>query len=201
MKTIIHSREEALEKIIEVYSRWYTIHNDKTTASEMVECSDASEKQIALVQSGRLDEEEGAFVMTRKVMVWEAQSHEHVYFFCAKHLTLEALEEVLKESYEKGMAVIEPGPIHRCSFIASLIVAESADKEAINLISKFRKKEEFKMSLHGWMCQFVGLVLPDEFIVCPGNKRMEEFLEYALDLEGYRKRRRGIRGFIRKIFK
>jgi len=195
------SREEALTKILNVYSRWYVLQDESATAPSMVDYSDSQDSEITLVNSGRLDEEEGAYVMTRRVMVWEAQSHEYVYFFNARHLDMASLENTLTESYRRGMECIVPGPKHRCSYIATVIVADSADEEAIRHISKFQKRENFNMSLHGWMDQVVGLVLPDKTVVCPGNKRMEDILEYSLDPEGYRDRRRGIKGFLRKLFR
>lgn len=201
MNNIKFSREEALEKILNVYSRWYILQPEAATAPDGVDSSEISQTAITLVQSGRMDEEEGAYVMTRRVMVWEAESHEYVYFFSAGHLTMAGLEKALEESYKRGMECIHPGPKHRCSYIATVIVADSADAEAIRHISKFQKRENFKMSLHGWMDHMVGLVLPDSTTVSPGNKRMSEILEYSLDPEGYKDRRRGIKGFLRKLFR
>lgn len=187
-------REEALEKIIEVYSRWYILKAEKAEDG-------ASGSEIALVQSGHMDEEEGAYLMSRRATIWEAESHEYVYFFEVGHLTMAGLEKALDESYKKGMTCIKPGPKHRCSYIATVIVADSADAEAVRCISKYKKRENFKMSLHGWMDQMVGLVLPEKLQVSPGGKRMEDILEYALDPDGYKERRRGIKGFIRKLFR
>lgn len=195
------SREEAMEKILEVYSRWYILHKEMTTASCGVDSSDTPNPKIALVQSGRMDEEEGQYLMSRRAMIWEAESHEYVYFFDVAHLTKADVEKALAESYERGMQCIVPRPKHRCSYIAAVIVADSADAEAINYIKKFTKRENFKMSLHGWMDQMVGLVLPGKIEVSPGSKRMEDILEYSLDPEGYKDRRRGIKGFIRKLFR
>ncbi|MDO4177761.1 MAG: hypothetical protein Q4D21_01095 [Phascolarctobacterium sp.] len=201
MNKTIFSRGGALEKILDVYSRWYILHNESATALKEVDSSDDSCSEITLVSSGRMDEEEGAFVMTRKVVIWEAQSHEYVYFFNVGHLTMVALEKALEESYKRGMECIVPGPEHRCSYIATVIVASSADDEAIRHISKFQKRENFKMSFHGWMDQMVSLVIPEKIIVSPGSKRMEDILEYSLDPEGFKEKRRGIKGFIRKIFR
>lgn len=194
------SREEAMEKILEVYSRWYILHKEMTTASGRVDSSDTPNPEITLVQSGRMDEEEGQYLMSRRAMIWEAESHEYVYFFDVAHLTKADVEKALAESYERGMQCIVPSPKHRCSYIAAVIVADTADAEAINYIKKFTKRENFKMSLHGWMDQMVGLVLPGKIEASPGSKRMEDILEYSLDPEGYKDRRRGIKGFIRKLF-
>ena len=195
MTSFKFSREEAMEKVLEVYSRWYILNNELTKASSN------SHPAITLVHSGRMDEEEGQYLMTRRATIWEAESHEYVYFFDVKHLTLADVEKAIEESYVRGMKCIVPGPKHRCSYIAAIIVADSADAEAIKYISNFKKRENFKMSLHGWMDQMVGLVLPEKIEVSPGSKRMEDILEYSLDPEGYQDRRRGIKGFIRKLFR
>ena len=194
------SREEAMERILDVYSRWYILKNELTTASGRVDSSTDSRPELTLVQSGHMDEEEGQYLMSRRAMIWEAESHEYVYFFDVAHLTKADVEKALAESYERGMKCIVPGPKHRCSYIAAIIVADSADAEAISYIKKYQKRENFKMSLHGWMDQMVGLVLPEKIEVSSGSKRMEDILEYALDPEGYKDRRRGFKGFIRKLF-
>lgn len=194
MNNMKFSREEAMKKILDVYSCWYILQ------PELTKVSDASDSKITMVHSGRMDEEEGQYLMSRRAMIWEAESHEYVYFFDAGHLTKADVEKALDESYARGMQCIVPGPKHRCSYIAAIIVADSADSEAVSYIKKFQKRENFKMSLHGWMDQMVGLVLPEKTEVSPGSKRMEDILEYALDPEGYKDRRRGIKGFIRKLF-
>ena len=201
MTNLKFSREEAMEKILEVYSRWYILKNELTMASSGVDSSSNSHPDITLVHSGRMDEEEGQYLMTRRATIWEAESHEYVYFFDVKHLTLTDVEKAVEESYARGMECIVPGPKHRCSYIAAIIVADSADAEAVKYISNFKKRENFKMSLHGWMDQIVGLVVPGKIEVSPGSKRMEDILEYSLDPEGYKDRRRGIKGFIRKLFR
>ncbi len=201
MEAMKFFREEAMEKILEVYSRWYVLQNELTTASCEVDSSADSNPKITLVHSGRMDEEEGQYLMSRRATIWEAESHEYVYFFDVTHLTKADLEKALTASYIRGMKCIVPGPKHRCSYIATIIVADSADAEAISFIKKYRKRENFKMSLHGWMDQMIGLVLPDKTEVSPGSKRMEDILEYALDPEGYKDRRRGIKGFIRKLLR
>lgn len=201
MDNLKFSREDAMKKILEVYSRWYILQNELTTTSGRVDSSGNPNPEITLVQSGRMDEEEGQYLMTRRAMIWEAESHEYVYFFNVAHLTKTDVEKALAESYERGMKCIVPGPKHRCSYIATVIVADSADKEAVSFIKKFKKRENFKMSLHGWMDQIAGLVVPGRIEVSPGSKRMEDILEYSLDPEGYKDRRRGIKGFIKKLFR
>lgn len=201
MTSFKFSREEAMEKILEVYSRWYILKNEMTIASGGVDSSSNPSSDITLVHSGRMDEEEGQYLMSRRATIWEAESHEYIYFFDVAHLTKSAVEQAIAESYTRGMQCIVPGPKHRCSYIAAVIVADSADAEAIKYISNFKKRENFKMSLHGWMDQMVGLVLPEKIEVSPGSKRMEDILEYSLDPEGYKARRRGIKGFIRKLFR
>lgn len=195
------SRQEAMEKIIEVYSQWYILQKEPTTTSARVDNSVNPSPEITLVHSGRMDEEEGAYLMSRRAMIWEAESHEYVYFFDGAHLTKKDVEKALEVSYERGMKCIVPGPKHRCSYIAAVIVADTADVDAVDYIKKYRNRENFKMSLHGWMDQLVALVLPGKLIVSPGSKRMEDILEFSLDPEGYKDRRRGIKGFIRKLFR
>lgn len=201
MDKLNFSREEAMEKILEVYSRWYILKDELTTVSERVDSSDVPNPEITLVRSGRMDEEEGQYLMSRRAMIWEAESHEYIYFFYANHLTKADVEKAIAESYARGMKCIVPGPKHRCSYIATVVVADSADTEAVSFIKKFKKRENFKMSLHGWMDQMVGLVVPGKIEVSPGSKRMEDILEYSLDPEGYKDRRRGFKGFIRKLFR
>ena len=195
------SREETLEKILEVYSRWYILQAEPVKPSQEAETAAHSGPGIALVHSGRMDEEEGSYLMSRRATIWETESHEYAYFFTVSHLTKDDLEKALLESYTRGMECIVPGPKHRCSSIAAVIVADTAASEAVEYIKKFRKRENFKMSLHGWMDQLVALVIPGKIECSPGSKRMEDILEYSLDPEGYRNRRRGIKGFLRKLFR
>jgi len=194
------SREEAWDKILEVYSRWYNLQNESTRINKE-ETSTNSANSLILAHSGHMDEEQGQYLMSRRAMIWEAESHEHVYFFDISHLRKADVDKALAESYERGMKCIVPGPKHRCSYISTVIVADSVDNEVLAYIKKYKKRENFKFSLHGWMDQMIAVVLPGKIEVSPGGKRIEDILEYSLDPEGYKDRRRGIKGFLRKLFR
>ena len=54
-------------------------------------------------------------------------------------------------AYDEGMKVINPKPGHMYSYITTIFVYDTCDKETENLIKKCKISKNFKFSFHGWM--------------------------------------------------
>ena len=85
------------------------------------------------------------FVLSRKVRLWRAETHEFVYVFSVPELSAEVYETCRGKALELGMARIRPHLEHRSSFITALFVCDSMTEDSAGALRRTRH------SLHGWM--------------------------------------------------
>lgn len=90
------------------------------------------------------------YVLVKRAKMWEVETHDYLFLEKADHLTAEALEDEIAFVIEHGMSKVIPGPNHMSSGLSLVVVATSADDEALKLARKAKFRKNFKLSLHGW---------------------------------------------------
>lgn len=90
------------------------------------------------------------FVVSRKANLWSADSEEFMYIFKVTSLTAEIFQSSLEyvEADWKNHAHIGPG--HMYTYITPLFICDSAEKEAVKLLKKFRRYKSYRFSFWGW---------------------------------------------------
>lgn len=91
------------------------------------------------------------YVVSRKVKLWSAETHEFVYIFSVPELTASIYESCRQEAHENGMQNIRPHIDHMSSYITVILICERMNDEAVRLLEKTRIRKNFLFSLHGWM--------------------------------------------------
>ncbi|WP_273524189.1 hypothetical protein [Mailhella massiliensis] len=91
------------------------------------------------------------FVLSRKIRLWRAESHEFVYVFSVPELSAELYDACRGKALELGMRHIRPHIEHRSSFITALFVCDGMTEEAAGAVRRSRHHKDFLFSLHGWM--------------------------------------------------
>ncbi len=91
------------------------------------------------------------YVVSRKVKLWSAETHEFVYVFSVPELTVPVWEACCRHAHEDGMRHIRPHIDHMSSYITAILVCESMTDEAVKVLEKTRIRKNFLFSLHGWM--------------------------------------------------
>lgn len=90
------------------------------------------------------------YVLVKRAKMWEVETHDYLFIDKVSHLTAEALEDEIAFVIEHGMSKVLPGPNHMSSGLSLVVIAESADDEALKLARKAKFRKNFKLSLHGW---------------------------------------------------
>lgn len=92
-----------------------------------------------------------SFVLSRKIRLWRAETHEFVYVFSVPELSAELYDTCRGRALELGMRLIRPHIEHRSSFITAVFVCDSMTDDAAVAVKKSRHHKDFLFSLHGWM--------------------------------------------------
>lgn len=90
------------------------------------------------------------YFLTRAAHIADIDSHEYVFFAEEDNLTSDRLAELESEAWKEGLARVHPGPGHRNSDVALIIIADNIEETAFRQVSKIKRSKSYRFSLHGW---------------------------------------------------
>jgi hypothetical protein len=125
------------------------------------------------------------YVLTKKAVLWSADTNEHIYVFAVPHLTKDIYDRCRKYAYEEGMKLVEPKSGHMYTYLVAHFVCEDADEEAVRALKKCRIYKSFRFSLHGWMEFHTGLICLNNGKVTTNGagKRNAKFLKNIIHVQ------------------
>ncbi len=135
---ILSNKDEVLRKVLRSYEGYFDIE----------ECND---QNIPLVAKCKFHIHNKKYVLIKKATLWETDSNEYVYIFKIENLTKEIFNKCKDYAYNYGMKLIDPKPGHMYSYITTVFICDSCEKEAERLLTKCNLHKNFKFSFYGWM--------------------------------------------------
>ncbi len=90
------------------------------------------------------------FVLVKRAKLWEADAFEYIFFDVVDHADVAYVDEAIHFMTTEALAKVVPDENHMTSFISLVVIADSADSEAIARIKKARFRKNFKLGLRGW---------------------------------------------------
>ena len=174
------TKDQVIERLEKVYKSSYDIKNHEENAQGLImeaDCFVHSEK----------------YIISKRAQLYELDTNEYVYVFYYPNLTKELFDNAVAMAYDMGFPKIKPGPSHRSSYIVAQFLCDTFEPDALKALKKYRKRQSFQFSLHGWMETHTVLIdLGTESITANGDGRLcGKFLKNVL----HPKKRRGIRLF------
>lgn len=91
------------------------------------------------------------YVLSKKAQLWAAENHEYLYLFSLPRLDAAGAGQIFERALEDGMPRIRPHSQHMCTYLTAVVLCDSAAPDALELVKKMKKHQDFKLSLHGWM--------------------------------------------------
>ncbi len=91
------------------------------------------------------------YVLTKKAKLWAAETNEYVFVFHVPELTMDSLAKCRDLALKQGMEKIHPHSEHMYSHITAILLCDTAQPDALELLERYKKSANFKLSLHGWM--------------------------------------------------
>ena len=133
------TKQERLEKLLNAYSHQYDLERNVT-----IEGGSFPAMAIYFLR----DEN---YLITKKHVLSAVENHEYVYFYLTDHLDAETLTRQIEITKTDGLGRIKPHKEHMSSMVTLVILADTIDPEAKELIKKTRFHKNYRLALHGWM--------------------------------------------------
>ena len=166
--------EQILDKMLKAYSHQYDIAYD-------VQVEDVVYPAMAIYY---LRDEN--YVISKKSVISAVENHEYVYFLLTEHLDVETLQRHIEVTKADGLGRIKPSREHMSSLVTLVIVADTIDEEAEELIKKTRFHKNYRLALHGWMEYHIAAmeISTNSFLSNPAGKKAKKALEQNFSSRG-----------------
>ena len=131
------------------------------------------------------------YVLTKKAKLWAAETNEYVFIFHVDELTMDSFAQCRDLALDRGMEKIHPHSEHMYSHITAILLCDTAQPDALELLERYKKSASFKLSLHGWMEYRIAAVdlSTAEVFTNRKGKELKKSLGRVIDFE--RKRNSG----------
>jgi hypothetical protein len=152
-------RDEAVERLLSGYRRYYTITRfDGVREEEARGLAEAVHLQKPFFSGGtelsavcEYYEQGEKYFLFHSAQLWSTAQEEFIFLFKVPRLTLAVFRELSEYAYEAGMDMAHIGPGHMYTYISSLFICDSIDEEARKALEKCHRYKSFRFSFHGWM--------------------------------------------------
>lgn len=91
------------------------------------------------------------YVLSKKAELWAAETHEYLYVYIVDTLCEDMLARILSQTLDDGTPRIKPHSQHMSTTLTALVLCQNIQPDAKKKLEKTKKRQEFKLSLHGWM--------------------------------------------------
>lgn len=98
------------------------------------------------------------YLLSRKVTLWAAESHEHLFVYRTARLDVPRWQSILQDALARGKERIRPHDEHMVSYVSALVLCEELDAGAARAVRRIRYSKSFWWGLRGWM-RFRALAL------------------------------------------
>ena len=126
------------------------------------------------------------YLISKKHVLSAVENHEYMYFYLTNHLDAATLRQQIDLTLKVGTARVKPHKDHMSSFVTLVILADTIDPEAKELIRKTRFHKNFRLALHGWMEYHIAAMecSTNSFLSNPAGKGAKKTLEQNLGSRG-----------------
>ena len=168
------TKQELLETLCAVYSHQYDIDRDGALGGG----------DFPVTATYYLRDEN--YLISKKHVLSAVENHEYMYFYLTNHLDAATLRQQIDLTLKVGTARVKPHKDHMSSFVTLVVLADTIDPEAKELIQKTRFHKNFRLALHGWMEYHIAAMecSTTSFLSNPAGKGAKKTLEQNLGSRG-----------------
>ena len=169
------THEELTEALLRSYEAYYDIARVENAFPLVATCDFHSTSE--------------RYVLVKRAKLWAAETNEYVFLFHVDELTMDSLARCRDLALDLGMKKVRPHSEHMYSHITAILLCDTAQPDALELLERYKKSANFKLSLHGWMEYRIAAVdlSTAEVFTNRKGKELKKSLGRVIDFETKRK--------------
>jgi len=139
-------RMEVVDRLLAAHEAWFDVERDHRFAGRVF--SGYAEFHSSASQ----------YVLVKRAKLWEASSHEYLFFWPADYLDEAELNDLLHFMTHEALAKVQLTSDHMSSYLSLVVVADEVDDIVPRLVSRARFRKNFALGLKGWADMRVAVV-------------------------------------------
>lgn len=139
-------RMEVVDRLLAAHEAWFDVERDHRFAGRVF--SGYAEFHSSASQ----------YVLVKRAKLWEASSHEYLFFWPADYLDEAELNDLLHFMTHEALAKVQLTSDHMSSYLSLVVVADRVDEAVPALVRRARFRKNFAFGLKGWADMRVAVV-------------------------------------------
>ena len=126
-------RGEVIERLLAAHEAWFDVERDHDFAGRTFPGYAEFHSSVS------------RYVLVKRAKLWEAASHEHLFFWGTPRLTTGELDDLVG-----CVTGVRPAPDHMTTYLSLAIVADAVDDLAWERVRRTRFRKNFALGWRGW---------------------------------------------------
>lgn len=143
---VVAGRMEVIERLLAAHEAWFDVERDHRFADRV------------FPGYAEFHSSASQYVLVKRAKLWEASSHEYLFFWPTAYLTEAELSDLLHFITHEALAKVQLAPDHMSSYLSLVVVADGVDEAAGRLVRRARFRKNFAFGLKGWADARVAVV-------------------------------------------
>lgn len=143
---VMAGRIEVIERLLAAHETWFDVERDHCFAGRI------------FPGYAEFHSSASQYVLVKRAKLWEASSHEYLFFWPADHLDEAALTDLLHFMTHEALGKVQLTSDHMSSYLSLVVVADEVDDIVPRLVSRARFRKNFALGLKGWADMRVAVV-------------------------------------------
>lgn len=158
---------QRLNKLLDAYSHCYDISRSEETGDHTFPATATYYLR------------DDNYLISKQHVLSTVEQYEYVYFFLCDHLDVPTLRKQIALSQQLGLSNVKPSKTHMCSYVTLVVLANTIDPEAKQLVRHTRYRKNYLLTLHGWMEYHLAAMecSSNSFLSNPAGKEARKNLE------------------------
>lgn len=131
-------RGEVIERLLAAHEAWFDVERDHDFAGRTFPGYAEFHSSVS------------RYVLVKRAKLWEAASHEHLFFWGTPRLTTGELDDLVGCVTGEGLSLVRPAPDHMTTYLSLAIVADAVDDLAWERVRRTRFRKNFALGWRGW---------------------------------------------------
>lgn len=135
----VSDAQAVLERLLLAHQTYFDVERDHEFAGRRFE------------GYAELHSSSSKYVLVKRAKLWEANSHEYMFFLLVEHLDMATLDDLVSFMTNEALAKVTLERNHMSTYLTLVIVAGSMDRGLERTVRKARFRKNFLLGLKGWV--------------------------------------------------
>lgn len=144
------AKQRSLERLLKAHESWFNVEREHAFGGRV------------FPGYAEFHAEDSQYVLVKRAKLWEASSHEYLFFVVLDTLDAPAFADLLAFMKTTALDKIELDENHMTSYLSLVVIADEADDGVLAQVKKTRFRKNFAWGLKGWADLRIAIIVLDD---------------------------------------